>query len=64
MNLSLPGRASDDRPFGRQEDVDLASNAELARKVNARLDREDRIGDEWPMVLRLQIVDVRAVTVR
>src|SRR5579859_3924841 len=40
--------------------VDLTPNAEAARKVDARFNREADAGDQLAIVLGLEVVDVRA----
>src|SRR6185312_461866 len=57
-------RAGDFRFPGTGHHIDLAAHAELAGKINARFDGEAGVGQDEPRVIRLEIVEVRAVAVQ
>src|SRR2546426_6453160 len=59
----LDGDAGDECIGLGEIDVHLAPDAEFARQVDARLDREARVREQAPPVLGLEIVDVGAIAV-
>src|SRR5579864_7393607 len=49
------------RRLGAHQDVDLAAHAKL-RQINAGLDREAGVGKNLPLVVNLEVVHVRSVS--
>ena len=53
----------DDRVVAVEINIDLATKAELARQIDAWLDRETRVRNQPPFVVGLKIIQVRPVAV-
>ena len=48
--------------MGGEIDIQFASNAELPRQVNPRLDRETGVRQQPASILRFQVINVGAIT--
>src|SRR5206468_9263249 len=56
------GRREHPRAVLLENHVDLGPHTEFG-KINSRLDREAEAGHQWPRVMGLEIVEVRAIPV-